>query len=137
MTPPTYKHEHWCELLRNGKKANNNFKVLSRNNNFQHLFFNGNWYFPSNIIFGYFCNEKLRKICLINIYFRSYFVKSPEIMFRLELLVSESSTRSQQKTNARNLTCAELELLKTKKNSNLMSKDPLTQCYLFLLTSIV
>ena len=38
MTPPTYKHEHWCELLRNGKKANNNFKVLSRNNNFQHLF---------------------------------------------------------------------------------------------------
>ena len=28
-------------------------------------------------------------------------------MFRLELLVSESSTRSQQKTNVRNLTCAE------------------------------
>ena len=50
-----------------------------------------------------------RKILkFINIYFRSYFVKSPEIMFRLELLVSESSTRSQQKTNVRNLTCAEV-----------------------------
>ena len=29
-------------------------------------------------------------------------------MFRLELLVSESSTRSQQKTNVRNLTYAEV-----------------------------